>query len=243
MGVNLHDYLIESVNISSIDTLFSAYEDAFKKLGYSNSIFILFPPKKNADETQPTCPYCNISPELVETYLEEKLYNVSPIFEKIKTTGHVVIWSDVLKEKHLIEKEKKFLKFIELLQSHGYKDGITIPVFGFSNSFAHFTFTGNDKNPEKEDIVLLQHLCINLFKRYLQLAKMDNEPDIKKLTHREKEVLRWILKGKSNSIIADIMDISEHTVTTYIRRSCKKLKTSSKWGASITATLIGLIQP
>ena len=59
---------------------------------------------------------------------------------------------------------------------------------------------------------------------------------------REKEVLSWVLKGKSNPVIADIMGISEHTVATYIRRCSTKMNASSKWSAAITAVLVGNVQ-
>lgn len=59
------------------------------------------------------------------------------------------------------------------------------------------------------------------------------------LSPREREVLCWVSRGKSNSVIADILGISQHTVDTHIRRIFRKLGTTDRTTASIRAMETG----
>ena len=59
--------------------------------------------------------------------------------------------------------------------------------------------------------------------------------EIVNLTRREKEVLTWGARGKSNSVIADIVGISQHTVNGYLRRIYLKTGTSDRTSAAVRA--------
>lgn len=61
------------------------------------------------------------------------------------------------------------------------------------------------------------------------------------LTRREVEILTWIARGKSNGDIAQILDISPHTVDTYCRRVMSKLGASSRTTAAVRASQHGLL--
>jgi LuxR family transcriptional regulator/LuxR family quorum-sensing system transcriptional regulator CciR len=56
------------------------------------------------------------------------------------------------------------------------------------------------------------------------------------LSPREQEVLCWMARGKSNSVIADIIGVSANTVDTHVRRIFVKLQVSDR----VSAALIGM---
>ena len=62
-----------------------------------------------------------------------------------------------------------------------------------------------------------------------------------KLTRREQEVLKWIAEGKSNSVIGDLLKISEPTVDFHIRNIFRKLNVASRVQAAVVAMSMGLI--
>ncbi len=62
------------------------------------------------------------------------------------------------------------------------------------------------------------------------------------LTEREVEVLRLVAKGFSVAEIARLLEISHHTVTTYVRRMYKKLEVSSRSAAVYEAVNLGIIR-
>ena len=59
------------------------------------------------------------------------------------------------------------------------------------------------------------------------------------LSPREMEVLTWVARGKSGSVIAQILGISPHTVDTLIRRILDKTNTSSRTVAAVRAAQQG----
>ena len=67
------------------------------------------------------------------------------------------------------------------------------------------------------------------------------KPERKSLAPREMEVLTLIARGKSNSVIAQILGISIHTVDTVCRRLMAKMATSSRTTAAVRAAQQGLL--
>jgi len=61
------------------------------------------------------------------------------------------------------------------------------------------------------------------------------------LSKQEVNVLRYLSKGFSSSDIADLLDISTHTVTTYIKRIYRKLAVHSRSQAVYEAHKMGII--
>lgn len=242
MSINLNEHLAQTRKIKTLKGLFERYDAALEAFGYARHVFLFFPPKKDGLETIPCCPHLDFPKNLVQVYLEEKIYQVGPAFETVKKTGRPVVWKDFLGDDAQLSKSPKLLRFIELFKSGGFSNGVTFPVFGPANSFGHFSLSRKkgEVHLDDPDIAILNHVCIDLMKQYMRIADLDGGTE-KTLTLREKEVLSWVLQGKSNSVIAELMGISEHTVSTYIRRSSKKLDTSSKWGAAISAVLTGIM--
>ncbi len=66
-------------------------------------------------------------------------------------------------------------------------------------------------------------------------------PEQPSLSDREAEVLRLIAKGFSYPEIAELLGISSHTVTTYVRRIYEKLEVNSRGSAVYEAVSLGLI--
>ncbi len=69
----------------------------------------------------------------------------------------------------------------------------------------------------------------------------DEQEGAVELTLREKEVVAYVAKGFSNKDIADVMNISTHTVTTHRRNIASKLKIHNPSGLTIYALVNGLV--
>lgn len=66
-------------------------------------------------------------------------------------------------------------------------------------------------------------------------AKADSDDDDEQLSAREKEVVRYVVKGLPNKEIADVMNISLFTVLTHRRNISRKLKIHSSIALAIYA--------
>ena len=79
---------------------------------------------------------------------------------------------------------------------------------------------------------------------FLSLDRRDDliEPTIH-LTPREREVLLWAMQNKSNWVIGEILNISEHGVSFHMRNIFMKLGTDSRITSVVKAIRKGLIAP
>ncbi len=64
---------------------------------------------------------------------------------------------------------------------------------------------------------------------------LNSSPPSNRLTNRERQVLRLISKGFSNTEIARILNISPHTVKSHVMRIFEKLGINSRTDAAVTA--------
>jgi DNA-binding NarL/FixJ family response regulator len=69
----------------------------------------------------------------------------------------------------------------------------------------------------------------------------EDEPDSSRLTHRELEVLRLVVDGKTNQGIALNLGISEKTVEKYLEAVFAKLSVTSRVEAAVYAVREGLV--
>ena len=68
---------------------------------------------------------------------------------------------------------------------------------------------------------------LDLKNRYERLQSSQIEQRIISLTPREHEVMKWIIRGKSNKVIARILDISIRTVEVHRRNVIEKMQATS----------------
>lgn len=65
--------------------------------------------------------------------------------------------------------------------------------------------------------------------------------DLKLLSRREIECLRWSAAGKSSEEIAIILSLSSHTVTAYLKTAMKKLDVTTRVQAVVMAYRLKLL--
>jgi len=121
--------------------------------------------------------------------------------------------------------------------------GVSIPVHGPSGRNGCFSLGFSDACNIK-NINGLQNLrwaCQNAHQSYCRYLNAEFLNSVV-LTDRETEILQWMAIGKSNGVIADILDISHHTVSTYVRRIFLKTSTSDRTSASLYGISNGLIK-
>lgn len=112
--------------------------------------------------------------------------------------------------------------------------GLVIPVHSAKGRSGCFVFETNqvDKAFSKSDVRQLKWICQSAHNSFCRIRKRLSK-SIKKLTAREKQILTWVARGKSNSVIADIIGISQHTVNGYLRSIYLKTGTSDRTTAAL----------
>lgn len=167
-------------------------------------------------------------------YLEEKLYRVDPITEFSRAATRPFFWSELSHAKHLSEAQAHFM---QVLARQKLGEGLAIHVRGpqFRDGYVGLGFGAETPNMTPGDILELQVIAQTAHIRYCELTA-DQLLQRRDLSPREREVLSWIAKGKSNAVIADILQVSPHTVDTLVKRIFDKLGVSNR----VMAAMIGM---
>ncbi|MEQ3747489.1 MAG: LuxR family transcriptional regulator [Henriciella sp.] len=184
----------------------------------------------------------NFPKDWVKRYLEKSYADIDPVIEQSRREARPFHWFDVDKKLNLNAKQKEFL---EELKSAGLTDGIAVPVFGPKGTMAYFGLgTLEDQlDISDADMMELQFACLQTHNRYIELAHIDDETPIKRLSPRESEVLSLVAAGLSNNYIAERLNISENTVDTMLRRVFTKLGVNNRISAVLRGIGSGLILP
>ena len=88
-------------------------------------------------------------------------------------------------------------------------------------------------NPTLEDLVTVIRVNGGLFLKPKEAPEV--EPEALPLSHREMEILNYVARGTSNKQIANLFDISEHTVKNHLTSIMTKLDARDRTHAVVIA--------
>lgn len=173
-----------------------------------------------------------------ERYREHDVL-IDPLPQIVITRQSAFVWPDDIDLALLSGDQKDYLQRIA---QFGLDRGIAVPCFG---PFARCGFVGVgaaiDDAPFTAETVLKVETCARVsFQRYVQLVRPfdDMRPT---LSLRETEVLQWIAQGKSNAVIAQLLEISASSVDVYVKRIFAKLGVADRTSAAVHALALGLV--
>ena len=180
-------------------------------------------------------------PEWLGHYLLKAYYIIDPVVAHGFEDKEPFLWSDL--EVDTPEREAFFAD----AEEHGIGNcGYTIPIIDKSGRRAAFSVTGQDDPEEWAAKMAYLHLTLEelaqIFHRRALILLYGGE-NIPSLSPREIECLSWVTQGKDASTIADILEISEHTVRDYLKSAKLKLGCATIAQAVYQATRLRLINP
>lgn len=137
------------------------------------------------------------------------------------------------------EEERRYLM---LMRAVDMGDGFSLPCYG-PGSRNGYVGIGRMTDGAQTDEVSMRAMHMSAQAAHLRILDFTVlEPSRgKPLSAREREILDWVARGKSNSVIADILSISAGTVDTYLRRIYEKLGVSDRTSAAVRGIGMGLI--
>lgn len=106
-----------------------------------------------------------------------------------------------------------------------------------------FSFSANFEKYDKRIVAILELLIPHLHQTLCHTVS-SKLPHCNKrlLSSREKEILHWLMQGKSSWEISVILNISERTVNFHIYNIMQKLEAVNRTHAVAVATSLGLIE-
>lgn len=236
----IDQFVVETYETDDIGALRDICVNFFRSVGIEMMSYHHLPPPGAKDYTPNiTVAAVGFPKEWSELYVENNFFDVDPIPKRALDSTIPFWWSEISKDPSLTSEE---LEYLDALSAANIGDGLAVSVFGphGRNGYAALGFGKKKMDLSIVDIAALQWACQLGHQRYCGLLR-SKAPNGVTLSKREVEILEWVARGKSNSVIADIVGISTYTVDTYLRRIYGKLHVSDRVTAALRGMAIGLV--
>ena len=173
-----------------------------------------------------------------EKQYRARLHQSDPLPDIALRRLSAFVWPDDLAEEKLSKAQQRFFQTSAQL---GVERGVATACFGPEgrSGFLGAILAKDAPRPDQLTLQRFHAVGQTSFQSYCRMVK--RMQDIPQLSNREMEVLHWIGRGKSNSVIAEILGISASSVDVYVRRIFAKLGVSDRTTASVKAYSLGLI--
>ena len=176
------------------------------------------------------------SAEWFDVYTSEQYVLDDPVVRMCHATTMPFEWTEAPFD---AEREPRAVELMNTAHDFGLKRGFSIPVHDLDGLDACFSVSGT--KPEFDDGArsALHLIALYAFERVrrLTLPKVGPNP----LTLRERESLTWAAVGKTHGEIAEIMGITERTVTAHMVSAADKLGAANRVNAVVRAMLANYI--
>jgi LuxR family transcriptional regulator, quorum-sensing system regulator BjaR1 len=235
------DFVEKLPALDSPEAVISAFGDAAGRFGYSTFALGALPaPGSPALQSF----FVSTWPGYwVDTYVAEGLAindpNIGYAYEHILPATF-----SELRERQFGGREG--VRTLEIATAHGWPEGLTIPVHGPRGYRGLITVAGETKDLPLRQRAALHMMALYMHERLKELMAPHLATPIAeqpRLTRGEIECIRWLLAGKSDWEIGEILGIAEATAHWRIERAKKKLGVKTRAQLTALAVYHGLVQP
>lgn len=235
----MHEFFAAMRDARDIEALWQAFSNYFAERGIDRLTAVHLPPPGASDD-EPTLVHIQGYPEeWIADYM--KRYRDDPVPVHVRNHPSPFRWAEVGTMRKLTPGQKEFLSYCT---SIGVTDGIAIPVFGPNGRNGYIGIGLSEDQDDVSDAQLGEYQIVAQM-AHQRLCEIMTPSDCEqiKLSPREKEILEWVARGKSNASIAEILGISAHTIDTHLRRTYDKLDVTDRVRAAVRGIGCGLIDP
>lgn len=182
--------------------------------------------------------YANWPGWFQEAYVAERLVEVDPIVKFASTARNAANWAEIAAAGG---SENGGGRMFDVTKDYGWRNGLAVPILGRGGYRAIGSFAGvaPDNSPTEQHLL---HLAVILAHDQLRDLHANGAPaSLPQLTPREREVLKWLVAGKTNWEISEILVISERTVHFHVNRLRQKLAAANRAQIAAIAISRGLV--
>jgi DNA-binding CsgD family transcriptional regulator len=236
----LFKFVAQAHTISDMPHLFQELCQFLRPYGYEHCGFVLLASQlRSASKDSWPC-FVSFPENWTREYIKQGYRATDPIMRRALSAPGPFDWYDMEGFGALTPAEANHLA---LLRERGFTGGIAVPVFSPRHTAGILFAATSDgsPSPSEADLTAITGAAQLFLRRYMEA----NDPwhdDGAALTQRERDVLTWIARGKSNSVIAEILGISENTVETLVGRCYRKLGVSDRVSAAVKGIGAGLVK-
>lgn len=233
--------LFESLlNCDTVEELHTVTTAIIGQMGFEH---FLYGVQVNTSLTRPYRFILSCYPEVWrKRYDEENYASIDPTVSHCATTVIPIIW------KNEVFKGRKEARVRSEAKDCGLVGGASFSVHGGRGEAAMLSLaTSRESREAQNDIVAMmgkaQLLTCYLHEAVQRIVLSQGPLPLKKisLTERERECLLWAAEGKTGWEIANIVNISERTVTFHLQNAAQKMGVVNRQQAISRALSMGLI--
>lgn len=222
--------------------LFSLYSDTLRKYGFDRVVYSFLTDHPLLDEEAQHGILTTYPMEWMEHYAENNLIADDPVPKMAFRQHSPFTWKDV---PNLIPMDRAAHHVMAEAHEAGLKDGVGIPLFGPCGEIAGVGVASTQGGVDTDSITLsrLRILSVQFHAVYTDLIRKESPYKAIHLTPREKEILSWCAEGKSVSVVAEILGLSDDGIKFHLKHIYQKLRACDRVTAVVKALRYGLISP
>jgi hypothetical protein len=213
--VSLLDFIERSNQCNSKEDLIQVFEHTIADLGFDKFVYSLM--RGSFSKTGRTQHGVARSyPEnWMAHYVEKNYINNDPTYRYALRHKGAFAWRHLQNVVPLTKNEKSVMDEAE---DAGLYSGVSLSVHGPLGEVMGFGFASNAPKPEpSKNQMSMLHAAANQFHLVFSGLDQDIEEPELALSDRQRDVLQWSALGKSRSVVAEILGISDDTVNDHFR--------------------------
>jgi DNA-binding CsgD family transcriptional regulator len=172
-------------------------------------------------------------------YLKSKLIEHDPVINSLAYRYEPFTWTD-------LQHDRKFGKLgreaLQLLASHGWVEGLVVPLPGSSGRVGLVSLVGREAKCDPEAVAYLSMISIgfHVYARSLVAREPFAVPPAG-LTEREIACVRLVAKGKSDAAIAQSLGVARSTAHEFIEKAKRRLSAHTRMEMTAIAVALGIV--
>jgi LuxR family quorum sensing-dependent transcriptional regulator len=178
-----------------------------------------------------------------DAYVGESLVASDPTLDIARFGNMPVSWSEA--RQHFGPKNPKGRVF-EICGEFGWPEGLVIPVHGPGGYSGVVSLAGDTAELAPAARAMLHLMALYLHERLRELVvpkAVLSAEELPHLTEKEVACVEWLIAGKSDWEIGEIINVAESTVHYRIERAKKKLGVKTRAQLTALAVLHGYVRP
>ena len=177
-------------------------------------------------------------PSIVEIYFEQGLGEADFLIPTAQQTSRPFTWIEAYQS---YKSDRRAVQLMDTLEQHGWTDGIAVPLHQPGGQVGMVSMPAERLELSRRELAAIRVMGIMT---YLKAQELLCNPAPKvRLTPRETEVMHWVVAGKTDFEIGEILGVSQSTTHFHVENAKRKLDSTTRAQAAAKAVHLGLVQP
>lgn len=234
--MRIDDFMDATLAATRSDQVLTVFQSAVADLGFDRMMYSAL---QVHPQSQDICIAGSYPTTWISHYEAQGYKDIDPLRRYGGQHRAAFSWADLARRYRYSRAERTVMSEA---REAGLNDGIAIPLHGPAGELMGVSLASSAPHPEApRHLPEAYLLTVQFHTRHELLSDSLTDGALVTLTNREREVLQWAARGKSNWVIGEILNISEHGVDFHLRNILRKLEADSRITAVVKALTMGLI--